>query len=812
MKKLTSLLFIIFGLAAIGDAQSGRRIKSNAPIPESTPQVRVTQDASDAAADAPVTGYSESAPNAPRSISPNLKRDKKSKKDAKKESNAPTSPTVDAAKTGDAADEDVVKVETNLITMPVSVYDRNGLYIPNLEEHNFEIYEDGVKQEIAYFGTSDKPFSVVLLIDVSPSTAYKIEEIQSAAAAFVAQLKPQDNVMVISFDESVHVLTEMTADRDKINKAIRRTSFGEATSLYEAVDFTLKKRLDKIDGRKAIVLFTDGVDTSSIRSSFESTVQEAEESEAMIFPIYYNTFLQSIGIQGGIMSAPPILNLPRSNGQGAEYARGKAYLARRVRRDQFRRHAREPCARRADHEGSAELPHGVNGAPRPTGSSADPPRGCAGRLGAARRSARNERMTTSTTNPAANSPRQAAMPFIMVVVLIDMLAIGLMIPVLPPLVGLFTGSTADQAYWYGVVTFTFSLANFLSSPTLGGLSDRFGRRPMLLLSFAALALSFFVTAMASALWMLILVRVFSGAMQSNASVANAYVADITAPEDRAKRFGQLGAMFGIGFILGPVMGGLLGAINLQLPFFVAGGLALVNLAYGWFVLPESLAPEKRHAFSWRRANPITALREMKQLKGVGLLVVVIACSGLAQFMLYTVWVLYTSLKFGWGPLENGWSLFAVGVTSALVQGVLLGRLLKRYSPQRLAMVGMASSAAAYLLYGLATEGWMMVAIVVANLLGFTAAASIQSIVSGAADARTQGRTMGAVSSLNMLTAVVAPALAAPLLGAVSHLPRDDWRIGAPFYLCALLQAVALIVAWVHFRGARRARLAAASAS
>ena len=326
MRKLTSFLFIIFGLAAIGNAQSGRRIKSSAPVPESTPQVRVTQDASDAAADAPVTGYSESAPNAPRSISPNLKRDKKSKKEAKKQANAPASPT-DAVKTGDAADEDVVKVETNLISIPVSVYDRSGLYIPDLEEHNFEIYEDGVKQEIAYFGTSDKPFSVVLLIDVSPSTAYKIEEIQAAASAFVAQLKPQDNVMVISFDESVHVLTEMTADRDKINKAIRRTSFGEATSLYEAVDFSLKKRLDKIDGRKAVVLFTDGVDTSSMRSSFESTVQEAEESEAVIFPIYYNTFLQSIGVQGGVMSGPPVITSPRSAGQSsAEYARGRAYL------------------------------------------------------------------------------------------------------------------------------------------------------------------------------------------------------------------------------------------------------------------------------------------------------------------------------------------------------------------------------------------------------------------------------------------------------------------------------------------------------
>ena len=413
--------------------------------------------------------------------------------------------------------------------------------------------------------------------------------------------------------------------------------------------------------------------------------------------------------------------------------------------------------------------------------------------------------------PAAAGRRQAAMPFIMLTVLIDMVSIGLIIPVLPVLVGTFTGSTADQTFWFGVTTFTFSVANFVSSPLLGALSDRFGRRPVLLLGFCALALSFFVTAFATALWMLIVVRVFSGAMQSNQSVANAYVADITPPEQRARRFGLLGAMFGIGFILGPVMGGVLGEINVQLPFFAAGVLALVNLLYGYFVLPESLPPPLRRRFGWRSANPFASLVKLSQLKGVGLLVVVIACSGLAQFVLYTSWVLYTTFKFGWGPLQNGGSLFAVGIASALVQGVLLGRLLKRFSPQRLAVWGLISSTIAYLLYGLAPQGWMLIVVTFANLIGFTVTASIQSIISSAADARTQGRTMGAVSSLNSLMAVVAPVFSAPLLGAVSHLPKGDWRIGAPFYFCALLQLVALTLAWIHFRGVRRHRLAANAA-
>jgi DHA1 family tetracycline resistance protein-like MFS transporter len=395
------------------------------------------------------------------------------------------------------------------------------------------------------------------------------------------------------------------------------------------------------------------------------------------------------------------------------------------------------------------------------------------------------------------------MPFIMLTTLIDMVSIGLIIPVLPALVGGFTGSQADQAFWYGVVTFAFGFANFFASPVLGGLSDRYGRRPVLLIGFCGLATSFLLTAMATALWMLIIVRLVSGAMQANISVSNAYVADITPPEDRAKRFGMLGAMFGLGFILGPVMGGLLGAIDLRLPFFAAGSLALLNVLYGWFVLPESLPPERRRAFSLKSANPATALRGLTQLKGAGLLVAVIACSGLAQFVLYTTWVLYTTFKFGWGPLENGWSLAAVGIVSAIVQGLLMGRLLRRFSPRRLAVMGLLSSTLAFIAWGAATEGWMIFAVIFANLLGATVSASIQSIISSAVDARNQGQAMGAVGGLNSLMSVIAPVLGAPILQMVSHLPQGDWRIGAPFFFCAALQGTALVLAITHFRAEKR---------
>jgi DHA1 family tetracycline resistance protein-like MFS transporter len=404
--------------------------------------------------------------------------------------------------------------------------------------------------------------------------------------------------------------------------------------------------------------------------------------------------------------------------------------------------------------------------------------------------------------------RKAAMPFVMLTVLIDMISVGLIIPVLPALVGTFTGSQASQAFWYGAVTFAFSFANFFGTPALGALSDSYGRRPVLLLGFLGLAFNFLLTGLATALWMLIAVRLVGGAMMANQTVANAYVADITAPEERARRFGMLGAMFGLGFILGPVLGGLLGAVDLHLPFFVAGGLALVNFAYGYFVLPESLPRERRHAFEWRSANPASSLRALAQLKGVGALVVVVAFNGLAQFVLYTTWVLYTSFKFGWGPRENGWSLAVVGMTSVFVQGFLMGRLLKRFSPRRLTAIGLVSSTAAYALYGAAPEGWMMYAVIVANVLGFTVMPALQAIVSAAAGPSTQGRSLGALSAINSMTAVLAPLLGAPLLGIVSHLPQGDWRIGAPFYLCALLSAASLGLSMVHFGRERRGRAVA----
>ncbi len=367
---------------------------------------------------------------------------------------------------------------------------------------------------------------------------------------------------------------------------------------------------------------------------------------------------------------------------------------------------------------------------------------------------------------APHGRRKAAMSFILVAVLIDMIAVGVMVPVLPHIVGRFVTDPQGQVLGFLAVTAAFGVANFLASPLLGALSDRHGRRPILLLGFLALALSFFVTAAAEALWVLVVVRLFSGAMQANVGVAQAYVADITPPEQRARRFGLVGAMFGVGFILGPVVGGTLGDIDVRLPFVAAGTLALLNFVYGWFVLPESLPTERRRAFEWRRANPVTSLRNLVMLREVGPLVGVIALSGLATFMLHVTWVLYTKFRFGWGPGDVGWSLFAVGLASALGQGVLMKPLLARFS------------------------------------------AALQSLVSNAVDGTRQGQTLSAVASLNSLMAVVAPLIGLEMMRWVSHLPSSHWLVGLPLLACAGLQAAAALLAFVTFR--RRARLVPAS--
>ncbi len=274
--------------------------------------------------------------------------------------------------------------------------------------------------------------------------------------------------------------------------------------------------------------------------------------------------------------------------------------------------------------------------------------------------------------------------------------------------------------------------------------------------------------------------------------------DITPPEQRAQRYGQLGAAFGMGFILGPVLGGLLGHIDLHLPFFVAGTLALLNWCYGYFVLPESLAPENRRPFEWRKANPLGVLARVRALRGVGPLMYVLCFSGLAQTIVQTCWVLYTGHRLGWGPLENGLSLLAVGAMSVLMQGVLLKPLMRVMPLKTLVLVGLVISVLANAGIGFAGESWMIYACIVVGGLGYAIGPALQSQVSKAANASNQGETMGAVAALNSLMAVIAPPIGLGLMYLVADLPKSDPRLGAPFFFIAALQILSLYFASRYF--------------
>ncbi|PHV13463.1 TCR/Tet family MFS transporter [Chitinimonas sp. BJB300] len=401
--------------------------------------------------------------------------------------------------------------------------------------------------------------------------------------------------------------------------------------------------------------------------------------------------------------------------------------------------------------------------------------------------------------PLFKKNRQASQTFILITIFLDVLGIGLIIPVLPALVGQFTSSPDEQAHWFGLLSAMYGTMQFFCMPLLGALSDRFGRRPILLLSIFGFACSMLVHATAASLISLLLIRIVSGGTAASISVANAYIADITEPEHRGKAFGMLGAALGMGFIFGPVVGGLLAVQDLRLPFFFAAGMALLNFIYGFFVLPESLPKDRRSPFSFKRANPFSALLHLGKLQSIGGLIFVFALTMFAQFTLQTTWVLYTQFRFGWTPTDNGIALFVFGLMSAGVQGGLQSKLLKRFGEEKLVLVGFTSATLAYLVYGFITVGWMMYVVILANLLSFAAGPALQAIVSKAVGPAEQGVTQGSLNAISSLAIVFAPLLGTTILAKVGHLPPNDWRMGSIFYVCAGLQGLALLLAWRHFR-------------
>jgi len=395
--------------------------------------------------------------------------------------------------------------------------------------------------------------------------------------------------------------------------------------------------------------------------------------------------------------------------------------------------------------------------------------------------------------------RRAGLSFILVTVFLDTLGFGIVIPVLPALVATMTPDKQSQAHWYGLLLGSYGFAQFFSAPLLGAISDRYGRRTVLLVSIFGLGLNFLITAVSPWLWLLLLSRLIGGASGASFTVAGAYTADITPGDERSRSFGLLGAIFGLGFICGPILGGLLSTGGLRLPYFAAAGFSLLNWVYGFFVLPESLPSDRRSAIDFTKANPFSALIALSKVQGVGSLVRVYILTAFPQLILQTTWVLYTTFRYGWGPRENGFSLFVVGIASAVGQAVLLRFLLRKLGDVKTALLGLASSSIAYVLYGLATQGWMIYAIILANLCGFVAGPALQGIVSKTVDSRHQGITLGSLNSINSIMGVIAPLAAAPILAAVSRLDPGDWRAGATFFVAAIAQLLALGQAYLHFR-------------
>ncbi len=396
-------------------------------------------------------------------------------------------------------------------------------------------------------------------------------------------------------------------------------------------------------------------------------------------------------------------------------------------------------------------------------------------------------------NSKTRGPGQAAFIFIFVTVVLDMMAVGIVAPVLPKLVIEFEqGDVARAAGYVGIFATLWAAMQFIFAPIIGAASDHFGRRPVILLSNLGLGLDYLLMALAPSLSWLLVGRLISGITSASYPTAGAYIADVTAPQDRAARFGMLGAAFGLGFIVGPALGGLLGGIDLRLPFWVAGGLSLANAAYGLFILPESLPRERRRRFSLRQAHVLGAIRLLRshsELLGLAAAVFVMA---LAHEALPNVFVLYTDLRYGWDESTVGAALAAVGLGSVIVSTLLVRPLVRQLGERRAAMLGLACGIVGCCIFGAApTGGVFLIGIAFVAMWGI-AGPSFQSLMTHRVDATEQGQLQGALGSIRALTGMLGPLLFTQVFASATH-AKTPGILGAPYFLAALLLFTALLI-------------------
>jgi DHA1 family tetracycline resistance protein-like MFS transporter len=393
-----------------------------------------------------------------------------------------------------------------------------------------------------------------------------------------------------------------------------------------------------------------------------------------------------------------------------------------------------------------------------------------------------------------------AIIFIFITLLIDVIGLGIIIPILPALMTELTGeSVAEASAEGGWLMFAYAIMTFLFSPILGNLSDRYGRRPIILFSLLGLGIDYLFMAYAPTLTWLFVGRIVSGIMGASFTTASAYIADISTPEKRAQNFGLVGAAFGLGFIIGPVIGGLLGGFGSRIPFFAAAALSLINFIYGVFVLPESLSEENRRPFEWRRANPFGALKTIRKHKEVAGIVLSLFFLYWASFSVQGTWSYYTKYLFNWSESEIGYSLAAVGFMAALVQGYLIRKINPKLGNKKSIVLGILLYTSGLILFSLANEGWMMYAILIPYCLGGITIPAMQSEMAKYVPANEQGELQGALTAVNSITAIIGPVSMTTIFAYFASTSAPFYFPGAAFFAGAILCAISAWIAFVSFK-------------
>lgn len=393
-----------------------------------------------------------------------------------------------------------------------------------------------------------------------------------------------------------------------------------------------------------------------------------------------------------------------------------------------------------------------------------------------------------------SNTNKKALLFIFITLLVDCTGIGIIIPVVPALIQQLTGANVSDAATYGGwLTFAYAIMQFVFSPVLGGLSDRYGRRPVLLISLLGLGIDYLFLFFAPDLWWLFVGRIIAGICGASFTTASAYIADISTNENRAQNFGMIGAAFGLGFIVGPLLGSLFSSFGVRVPFLAAAALSLLNWAYGYFVLPESLSKENRRPFDWKRANPLGSLMHLKKYPAILGLILAMVLIYIAGHAAQSTWTFFTIERFHWNEQWIGYSIAFVGVTVAIVQGGLIKHTTKLLGTNRSVIVGLLFYIIGFTLFAFASQGWMMFVFMIPYALGGIAGPALQGIMTGHVPANEQGELQGAITSLVSLTSIVGPLLMTGLFSYFTSAVAPVYFPGAPFMMGAILTVLSVIM-------------------